>query len=798
MKILFFTILCGLLPVLAALDTAEAVTAAAPGTVFLQGEELKFSLKPAQPVKWILRNWQDQIIRQGEWTAGPLVLAALPNGYYKLELAGFEGFRSFVVVPDPGKREHNPDQFFAMDSAQSWLARPDKNNPRQPQNPYEVVSEVARRSGVQMVRERLSWIETEPVPGQFDWKQYKTNADLLSARGVEILGMYHHAPEWTRKKDGKLPVDLLATYRYAKKAAETFRGQMTVWEFWNEQDIGFSLESAWDYAAAFKAASLGFKAADPKMPVAIGGYAMSPILPYADVVMQNGAGEYFDIFNIHTYRSISEFPDALKSIREHLRRNGIAGRPIWFTENGSNMEGAGRTASYIPGLKTHSPDQEMLIAEYLPKMMITMQSLGVARDFFFVLPPYNEGGGNKDWGLMRRDFTVKPGYAAFATLADRLGSAALTGEVKLGDKLKGYLYRQKNGTQTLVFWSISELDTDKPKPNLSAANLCERNFALPLKGEIKGVDLFGTPFTADASKLTATRYPAFLDEVNSLKADIPFKPAAATISRQDAFDKTVIFRTELSEDFKLFVGKDCADIKRDPARFKLQIWNLSEHPKTGAIRISGGETTGTPAEITLPPFGKTELDLSFTPRLDKDFKGGLQVDGTFGDRKVTPLVIPLQSLKEMSASGQQTEMPQMLDPANWRRNSSGKQDIGYDEAERAIYFTTLFPAGVDRWTYPEYILQLPQESLKGALGVSFEVKVSKASAVKQMLLMAVMNQGQDVYLKVDSPAEAWQERFVAIPPTLDPAKIVRLRLGVNSHENEVTLRVRNIRVFYGR
>lgn len=162
------------------------------------------------------------------------------------------------------------------------------------------------------------------------------------------------------------------------------------------------------------------------------------------------------------------------------------------------MEGAGRTGSYIPGLKAHSPEQELLIAEYLPKMMVTMQSLGVARDFFFVLPPYNETGGNKDWGLMRRDFTVKPGYAAFATLVDQLGNAAPEGEVRLGDGLKGFLYRRKEGGKVLAYWCISELDTDKPRPGLSNADLKARTFALPLSRRYRGVDLVGTPFTAEA------------------------------------------------------------------------------------------------------------------------------------------------------------------------------------------------------------------------------------------------------------------------------------------------------------
>ena len=809
MKTAISTILGGFLCLAAAaapeFDTAAAVTASAPGAAFLQGEQLAFRWTQPElsPGKWQLRDWRDRIIRQGDWPENgrkKLLLAPLPNGYYKLELSGGAGSRGFAVVPDPAGRENNPEQFFAMDSAQSWLARPDAGNPRQPDKPFEVVSETARRAGLRMVRERLNWAEVEAVPGKYDWLQYQTNADLLAERGIQILGMYHHAPEWVRRKQGKLPVDLAATCRFAQKAAEHFRGKMTVWEFWNEQDIGFSLEAAWDYAAALKAASLGFKSADPKLPVAIGGYALTPLLPYADVVMENGAGEYFDIFNVHTYRPICEFPEALHSVRDHLKRHNIADRPVWFTENGSNMEGAGRAGSYIPGLKAHSPEQELLIAEYLPKMMVTMQSLGAARNFFFVLPPYNETGGNKDWGLMRRDFTVKPGYAAFATLVDQLGNAAPEGEVRLGDGLKGFLYRRKEGGKILVYWSISELDTDKPRPGLSNADLKARTFALPLSGDIRGVDLVGTPFTAEAGRIPATRYPAFLTGVDALRADLPFHAPQAVLrpDRESAFDKTVIFRAELSGDFQIAVGKDCADVKKTPARFRLQVWNLSDREKRGTLAASGGSVTGIPAGVTLPPFGKTELELAFTPELDREFKGKLRIDGVFNGRRATPLAIPCRSVTEMNSSGRKIKMPQLLDPANWRRNSAGTVTIEHDASEQAIRFTTRFPAGANRWSYPEYTLQLPQESLAGALGVAFEAKVSKPAAVQQMLLMAVPQAGKDVYLKTDRPAGEYKEHFIAFPSDLDTGKIVKLRLGVNALEDEIAVSVRNVRIFYRR
>ena len=795
-------------------DTADAVAAHAPGSVFTQGEPLRFSLKPyaASPLKWTLRDWQNRELRSGDWPGAgkaELTLAALPDGYYILTVespeAAFDGFRSFAVVPDPATRRRNPDTFFAMDSAQSWLARPDSANVRHPGDAYELVSEVIRRGGIDVVRERMSWAECEAVPGKFDWKQYKLNADLLSRRGVGISGMYHNAPRWAKTNTTHLPGDLVAVYRFARKAAETFKGQMTDWEFWNEQDIGFAPESAWDYASALKAAYLGFKAADPALPVAIGGYAMTPIAEYADVVMANGAKDYFDIFNIHAYRPISSYAQIMEDIRNYLKRHDIADRPVWFTENGTDSEGSGRIPSYIAGLKAHSPEQVLLVAELLPKIMIHMQSLGVDRDFFFVLPPYSERDGNKDWGLMRRDFTVKPGYVAFSTLSHQLGDAEYLGTVALADGVSGFLYRRPDGSQSLVYWSVSPLETESNRPDRKFDDLLERPFRLAAApGSYRGIELFGTPFEVKTSgntlELTATRLPAILTGLSGLKPTVPFRRLSRPGTAESGYDRSIVFRTELSKDFVLSGGKSSVDVKKDDAAFKLQIFNLSDRAKRGTLALSGGRFGGVPAEVTVPPFGKTELNLTFTPELDKEFRGALRVGGTFDGKPASELVAPVRVVGKLLDGSRKVDLVGMSDPVNFRHNSSGRQTITYDPEAQGLKFHTLFPPNVDRWVYPEYMLQLPQESLKDALGIAFEVKVSAPKQVKQMLLMTVLGKekehGESINLNVVAPTAQWEERIVQFPDSLDPDRIRQLRLGLNSLVDDITYWVRNVRILY--
>ena len=796
------------------IDTAAAIVPVAPGTVFTQGEPLNFSLEAAaaRPAKWVLADWQGRMLRSGEWPGegkGVLTLAALPDGYYTLALetpgAEFSGLRSFAVVPDPAARRRNPDTFFALDSAQSWLARPNPGNVRHPQDGYATVSEAARRAGAEIVRERLSWNQCEPVPGKYSWDQFMVNAGELSKRGIQVSGMFHDSAHHAKGGGDKLPEDLAALYRFTRKLAETFKGRMTVWEFWNEQDHErYSTEPAWDYAAAMKAAYLGFKAGDPELPVAHGGIAIPTLLNYCNVMMMNGMKDYFDIFNIHTYEPLKDFPKLLDGIRAYLKRHGIADRPIWFTENGSAAEGPGRADSYIAGIKAHSPEQELLVAEYLPKMMIYMQSLGVDRDFFFVLPPYSEQLGAKDWGLMRRDFTVKPGYVAFSNLTFTLGSAKLEGSLELGDGLRGFLYRQPDGGQTLAYWSVSELDTEPNRPDRRITGQCRRSFALSVpKGVYAGTDIFGTPFQADASdgklRLTSTRMIAYVNGLSGLKPAVPFRAVKKSgAPRRTEYDRTIVYRVRLSDDFVLSTGRDSVDTGKERAALKLEVWNLSDQPKTGRLKITGCQVEGLPGTVSVPAFGRTVLSLAITPEFGRDYTGAVKVSGTFDGRETSPLVMPVVAAAKLVRESRRTGLARSDRPEAWRPNASGQMTILRNDAENALKFHTRFSQG-DFWVYPEFRLKLPQESLRGVYGISFEVKATPAAGVKQMLLMAVYGKqrehGEAVFLKVVPPSEKWEERVVPFPPgEVDPAKIEMLRLGLNSTVPDITYSVRNVRV----
>lgn len=807
----------GILPVIAAAlpltglaqdryNVATGIKSEAPGTVFISGQHPKFNSTGKLPaaVSYVIEAHTGKIAAKGVWrTNEKLVLPVLPCGYYRLKLSfdkvKMDKDRSFAVVSDPGKLRRNPEMPYAIDSAQSWLCRPDAKNPIFSGDGNALVSRLSYLMGITHTRERLSWRSTETRKSQFTWQNYLKNADMLEKYGIKISGMFHDSPAWARIKSNKLPDDLKSLYDYTRTLVGTFKGKMTDWEFWNEQDIGFSHEGAWDYAACMKAAYLGFKAGDRNLQVLTGAFCSYPLRPYMKVALDNDLGDYYDIFNYHTYRAIEEYGTIIGDVRKVLAKYPAANKPIWITECGILSEGMGRVKSIIPGLMAHSPEQEMIVAEFLPKSQITMQSLGVAKCFFFVLPPYNEQNGNKDWGLLRRDYSVKPGYVAMATLTGQLGNATYLGPLNWGQGVRAFLFSQPDGSQTVAFWRISELDSsDKKMHGADSVSV-----TLTVKpGSYLITDLLGTASksSTDAAgqlRLNATRYPAYISGLNGLKP-VSAPPALPVAAEKNDKDLSIILKVRFSADFVMNAGKDAVDIKVNKGKLKLEVWNLSANRKSGSLSVKSGELTGIPDKITVKPWSKVEFNCEFKPEFSgKVQSSSLELSGVFDDRKISRLYVPVIQMGRTRKACISQPLNWTADPGSWKPVSSGRLVISAVPEEKAVKFDVEYLKKVDQWVYPVYVLQLPQESLRGAFGIAFEIKTDGKPPRKSVLMLE--GKGSDGrkrshWIAYDPPGNKWSERVVVLSGFDDLADIKELKIGMNPVEKRKTFYLRNIRI----
>lgn len=788
---------------LAALAAQANLVLDAPGHVYTDREKAT-ACGGAAGAAWTLADWRGRELASGTFDArGRAELGRRPVGYYHVRSANEDA--TFAVVPVPEGRPRDPDAFYGVDSAQSWVSRPGSFAcPWQGGDTYRLVSDLLWRTGLPHVRERLGAGEVNRARGVYDYSYYMYNADMLQARGILVSGLFHDVPAYMDRIQ-KLPRDLGALYVFCRDTAAAFGDRMGDWEFWNEQDIGFAPEAAWDYTAALKAAYLGIKAGRPGMTVLPGAVCVAHRGSYDESMYANDAAKYSDVFNFHTYSDLASYPSIFADLHAFMARHGIGDRAVWLTESGTNLEGHSNRDGAKKGQKAHSPDQELVHAEFYAKSQIALQMQGVVRNYFFVFGAYNERNGAKDWGVMRRDGTVKPTYAAMGTIARELVRARLEGEVKLGEKFKGYLFAQPDGSQTLAFWSVSPVDT--AHGNVAARPDFAAELALPVPpGAYTLTDLCGQRTTISNNIVSATRFTSYLSGLHGLKADVkPFprgRPTPYTPAADE--DLSVVIRADLDKnDFSLAGRKSVAELHADTGRLRVQIWNLSSVAKHGSLSVSGGMLAGLPADIALPPLGKTEFNCVFTPGTRNTFVKDLVLSGTFDGRRTSRLSIAIRDEKALLASCRLVELSRWRDPAAWKRNTSAQQyNAAWDEAEQALRFDIAWTRPEDRWFYPIYELNLPEEAMDDALMFEFQVKSAQDKVENDFNcqnLMLVYRDGKtpDKFLPYAAPLGAWETRRVELSsgrPGESAGAVKAIRLGANPRGMKCTYWVRGLRL----
>ena len=881
MKAWFVRLAAGLLPAVlpsarafadAASPAALAVTTPAPGWTFTEDEPPVFDLfghkesKDSSAVSaalreekipdgkgWMLLDWRGREIASGEWPEdGRLALAPLPPGYYYLAPAGSaerHSWRSFHVARrDPCR---NPDSPFAADSALSHRAGA-FDCPWYGGDTFRVVCELMRKCGIVQTRERMAWNGMNPAPGVYDYGRRLANVAHLRANGLVTTGIFAGTPAHAGGEvPGKrhLPTDLFALWTLMTNAVPTFGDAYNAWGFWNEPDLQMVPEPVWEYVAAFKAFALAVREADPAKPVLLGALADVPDPDFGGCLAANEFQKYADIFNIHTYLEPARLPGWNAALRAFLAQ---CGRPDWavlLTEFGTNLEGDSAEDGSRPGLKAHSPEQEMVVAEWYPKAAIIAQMLGIDRSWMFLgFGCYNERGGRKDWGTMRRDGSVKPVHAAISALTGELGDARPLGEVKVGDGIRAFLYEQGGASrpgepsQTLVFWSVSEVDTATQGPVRPQGSL-ERPFALPAGAAgamvaggsggasprpLRLLDLTGSPLPhpsplPDGSLLlVAERYPQYLTGDLGLVPDIPAAPRGRAIRYEAApgEDLSVVVRPKLSEaDFEIAGHKSRAELVAESGAISVELWNFSGAAKCGRLVVEDGtafpqgssgqrggelqfavgdgglETASPPWEIDLPPWGHVAVPFRYSMPADAPLEATVAFRFESEAGISTPARVPVFDRRRFLASCEVVPL-HLEDPALWIRNDSGQTfSCTCDEAEKAIRWDVGWTGETGPWFMPLHELRLPEESLEGAKMIEFEVKSAQDKVendYNSAVFLPAWADGRSQNLHYAPPGFNWEVRRVALPP--DAGGIVSFRLGGAPRGRRLTFWLRNVRI----
>jgi hypothetical protein len=694
------------------------ITTEAAGNVFVSGHAPAVEIRDAHgDITFDLVDYFGRRVTTGTATAsGGVAAIALPRlkpGWYELRCqdADSSAATTLGVVIDRGDEPLPADSRVCADAASAWLLRSEAGRA-----PF---ARMLRLAGIAWVRERLSWGQTEPEPGRFDWGKYQTTADSLAAEGVHVYQIWHDSPGWTRpgKSNTLCPDDLRTVYRFARAAASQFKRQIQAWEVWNEPDIGFWPDLSDRFAGLQKAAYWGLKDGNPNALVLQGSLCRG-VSQFERNFFDSGAADYFDIFNWHIYARPASYAGVLSGHREVLEQHGIAERAAWLTEAGIGLQVPGGPEKRILG-----EEEQRRQCRFITQSAVMSLAAGDQRNFYFVLPDYMEG--TTQFGALHPDLTPYPSFVALSAAANLIGRSEYLGEYKpeVG-KGNAHVFATARGTVAIA-WADerSRMAFPTEMQAVSVANIFgnerkalardgsvrvmvgpEAVYVIGLGDRMKGA-LGGTP---RAVPKTPVNHPSRI--VLAGHTDLPV----------------------VKDEDRYILGYDSAT---QPFRFTVDAYNFDEsNAVAGHIEVSvpeGWSVDGARREIRLEPMGRETVAFEVTP--GSSATAGLRVvaRGQFGTEPVAPSVSAFMAVESKPLA--------WAEASRWRPEASpnGSVTVTADDS-RHLLFEARFSGEGDRWAYP--VLQFdPPVDLSGCDGVVMDFEPLEADLSGLHLLMVEPN-----------------------------------------------------------
>lgn len=231
------------------------------------------------------------------------------------------------------------------------------------------VFELMREAGFDAVRSDFDWRVCQKEKGSpMDFTRFDHVVDDAAKYGIRVLPILADAPQWA------LPLhEHLDEWRFfVREMARHFKGRISVFEIWNEENISafWHNPDPLHYAQVLKAAHEEIKAVDPSIRVAFGGTAGCDV-GFIEKTIRAGARQSFDIIAIHPYCQPHSADPVLKTnltdLRKMMSRNGISDRSIWITEMGwpTHCAKIPETRELQTGLKIAEPERKVWQASYV-------------------------------------------------------------------------------------------------------------------------------------------------------------------------------------------------------------------------------------------------------------------------------------------------------------------------------------------------------------------------------------------------------------------------------------------------
>ncbi len=293
--------------------------------------------------------------------------------------------------------------------------------------------------GITWIRFDLNWSYIQKAgPTSYSWTEFDRIVTIANEYNIKTLGILAYAPTWAAKEGcSSLCAPSNPTYfaNFASEAAKRYKGKVTAWEIWNEQNAdnfwGPKANAA-DYVEVLKQGYAAIKAIDPNVTVLAGG--MSPVdgssstidpMTFTKTLYAGGAKNSFDAIAHHPY-TYNLSPASAKpwnywfqmyKIYDIMNQNGDAGKKIWITEYGAPTGGAGtghELSSILPFMYGRDymtqNAQSIIMTDFINE--ISKIKVWTGPVFWYSLIDINSSSADPEgsFGIIKSDKTKKQSY----------------------------------------------------------------------------------------------------------------------------------------------------------------------------------------------------------------------------------------------------------------------------------------------------------------------------------------------------------------------------------------------------
>jgi hypothetical protein len=357
-------------------------------------------------------------------------------------------------------------------------------------------------TGAKWVRAFDEWQGVEPKQNQWNWRRTDRLVADAKKNHIHIMGWWWYFAPWASADGGtrKGPIKDMQMWRdYVTATVSRYHGDIKYWEVWNEFNGSFyqgreGPDRVKDYADFVVAAYDAAKKVDPTAK--IGMSVASSDIGFLDLAIKAGAAGHFDFICVHPYENMGALmygddPGFLSlggSLRQMLAATGQpVDTQLWITEFGQQTP-----------LKVDAK-ADAVQAGALVKAYILCIAQGFQRVIWFGFRPWSDEGG--DFGLIRRDGTIRPSYTAYKTMITVLGEEPkYLGWLDLGKGGYGFVFQGKDAAV------------------LVGCAPTGKQYTTTFSGDVHVTDITGKESTlSSGTELTLTATPVF---VTGLPADL--------------------------------------------------------------------------------------------------------------------------------------------------------------------------------------------------------------------------------------------------------------------------------------